>query len=315
MPWVERGNSTDSGTKDPRGSAISRRFLVWDVQRAHIIANPGAILKSTSDPEPLPAIGSSHPTVGGLRLDRYVVADDAGSPTRHDVQALYSTDGRFVRRSDPSLPLDFAALEGTTERVEVKVPYVRREYKGVLDEPGGTRTYVGLDREAFWTFPLVRSRRIVRVLVDASDVTPASLLDIDEQVDRLHFLTFTGGSGADGFYRFIGPKFRYKSLTEVEISYEWQYDRGIRLFDASGEPWFFWPRIEDIPVGPDDRPVAAFPYIGFGGPSADYFLPPYYRIVMFLPPLMDGTGSPIWRYQRLYSRDDDGWRNFPGLNI
>lgn len=136
MTWV-RNELGRSGDKDAARSNESISFLVsGGYSPAQVLANPAAILGGDSGAEPLPAIGSVHPEIPGLKLDRYSVT---GNGATLEAVAYYTTDGSG-RIPPPQLPLEFgkARFRSRNATLSFDLPYQRA--RTVLFElpPGGT---------------------------------------------------------------------------------------------------------------------------------------------------------------------------------
>lgn len=313
MPWSEIPNSNE-GRSDDTNAEVIRTFKVWGVNKAQVYIDPTAILKSTTDPEPLPAKNSLHPEVPGAKLDAYAITASE-SPDIFEAQALYSTNGAF--RLPRGLPEGFLAYGGDAVPSEIALPFAYRDY-GV--DPEGK--IIGGWKSAELSTTSVLARRVARVSVPLSELTETIKAFIDEQVGNIHAVQV--GSFVKK-YQFIGWRHSQVTLDTVDVEYEWAADPGTlplpwvvvsSVFeDGTGREHlsYYFPIAGNggIPLSPP-----GFPYDVGGGRTRRFVRKPYHTLQMTLPP--DDTapgiaGEPAFDNQPVGADDLAAWSAFPGL--
>jgi len=280
MTWV-RDHSDGSGNTDAIASDESIGYIVQGFSGTQVRTNPGSVLGGDTGSEPLPALGSPHPDIPGLKLDRYSTRDD-GVICR--VTGIYSTNGSG-RLPPPVGPLPANRFMYSRETFDWELPYAVREPQE-LETPGGTTTVLAWIPKV-WKIAQELQVRQYAVRVDPEDIDAANAA-ASAQDRKLHML---GGSQ----WRFFAAKdITYLADTdEYELQYKWVQDPGWILPNTVNFAGFVFPTLQTV-----------------GG--ADYTRPPYH-IFAPLKRQTDLITAPDFPSALYAEVDDDGWQSLYGL--
>jgi len=213
MSWV-RNELARSGDADAVRSNESVGFLIsGGYSPAQVLASPQSILGGDSGAEPLPAVGSSHPEIPGLKLDRYSVT---GNGATLEAVAYYTSDGSG-RIPPPALPLrpTEARWSARTESLSFDLPFQKAVTvlfelppgyvgpPGPNDPPGwrAVQIWIGKDEREPWferTIQIEYTRHTTRAVIASADYAAASAA-ITANQNKCHLINgrlyqFTGGA-------------------------------------------------------------------------------------------------------------------------